>query len=103
MLPVRGDPPVVTALRSHGGPDARGAARHDFSTCANPLGPCPLVVERLGRTDVGRYPDPMSSALRERLAAFHGVAAARVRRRRRAFLFYLPPSAAPESRPLLST
>lgn len=64
--------------RVHGGPDHRGAARHDFSTCANPLGPCPMVVEVLGCLEVSRYPDPASTALRERLAECHGVAPARI-------------------------
>jgi len=68
----------MMAGRLHGGPDHQGAARHDFSTCANPLGPCPLVVEALAGLDVSRYPDPASTALRERLAACHGVAPARI-------------------------
>lgn len=68
----------MMAGRLHGGPDHQGAARHDFSTCANPLGPCPLVVEALAGLDVSRYPDPASTASRERLAACHGVAPARI-------------------------
>lgn len=64
--------------RSHGGPDARGPVRWDFSTNANAAGPCPLAVDALARADATRYADPDSHALRERLAAWHGVAPSRV-------------------------
>ncbi|MBT2304308.1 aminotransferase class I/II-fold pyridoxal phosphate-dependent enzyme [Variovorax paradoxus] len=62
----------------HGGPDARGAARHDFSTNANTCGPCPSALVALQRTDASRYPDPRYTALREDLARFHGVDAGRI-------------------------
>lgn len=62
----------------HGGPDARGAARWDFSTCANAAGPCPLALAAVRAADCVRYPDPGYHALRRRLAALHGVAAERV-------------------------
>jgi len=62
----------------HGGPDALGAAPHDFSTNAHPAGTCPLVDAALRAADVLRYPDPAYTALRETLARFHGVDAARI-------------------------
>lgn len=57
----------------HGGPDAQGAPRWDFSTNANACGPAPQVVEALARADATRYPDPSSQALKARLAVFEGV------------------------------
>ncbi|VTU19342.1 Histidinol-phosphate aminotransferase 2 [Variovorax sp. SRS16] len=57
----------------HGGPDARGAAPHDFSTNGNACGPCPDALDALQAADAARYPDPHYTALRARLAAFHGV------------------------------
>lgn len=62
----------------HGGPDARGAVPHDFSTNANACGPCPMAVHALARADPSRYPDPRYTALREMLGCFHGVAAERI-------------------------
>jgi histidinol-phosphate aminotransferase len=69
---------VRPAARTHGGPGADGAARWDFSTNVNAAGPCPHALEALDRADATRYPDPGYHALRERLAAWHGVAAHRV-------------------------
>jgi histidinol-phosphate aminotransferase len=62
----------------HGGPDALGVPRHDFSSNANAAGPLPSVAEAVARADRSRYPDPGYHALREQLAAWHGVAPARV-------------------------
>lgn len=62
----------------HGGPDASGAAPHDFSTNGNACGPCPAAEAALQAADARHYPDPQSTALRERLAAFHQVDAARI-------------------------
>ena len=62
----------------HGGPDARGAALHDFSTNANACGPCPMALQALAQADPSRYPDPRYTALRETLGRFHGVAAERI-------------------------
>ncbi|OUM01150.1 aminotransferase class I/II-fold pyridoxal phosphate-dependent enzyme [Variovorax sp. JS1663] len=62
----------------HGGPDARGAAPHDFSTNANACGPCPVAWRALREADASRYPDPRYTALRETLGRFHGVAPARI-------------------------
>lgn len=64
--------------RVHGGPDGRGAARYDFSVNANACGPCPPAIEAVRDADRTRYPDPAYTQLRERIAAFHGVAARRV-------------------------
>lgn len=64
--------------RIHGGPDALGAARWDFSTNANACGPCPQVIKAMGRADATRYPDPHYKALREKLAHWHGVDAQRI-------------------------
>lgn len=65
-------------MRMHGGPDVRGAARHDFSTNANACGPCPAALEAVRAADPARYPDPASTRVRAALAAFHGVAVERV-------------------------
>jgi histidinol-phosphate aminotransferase len=62
----------------HGGPDARGAAPHDFSTNANGCGPCPAVLAALQQADASRYPDSRYTALCETLARFHGVGAERI-------------------------
>ncbi|KWT89405.1 MULTISPECIES: aminotransferase class I/II-fold pyridoxal phosphate-dependent enzyme [unclassified Variovorax] len=62
----------------HGGPDARGAVPHDFSTNANACGPCPMAVQALQQADASRYPDPRYTTLRETLGQFHGVAAERI-------------------------
>jgi len=62
----------------HGGPDARGAALHDFSTNANACGPCPMALQALAQADSARYPDPRYTALREALGRFHGVASERI-------------------------
>lgn len=67
--------PVVTADAAgvHGGPDALGVPRFDFSTNSNACGPCPQTLSALQACDAGHYPDPAYSALRLQLAAFHGV------------------------------
>ena len=69
---------MKSAARSHGGADALGAARWDFSTCANAAGPCPTALAAVQRADVTRYPDPEATAVRTALAALHGVALWRV-------------------------
>lgn len=67
-----------TPQRPHGGPDAHGVARHDFSTGSHPLGPCPAAWQAVQAADARHYPDPASTALRQQLAAHHGVAVERV-------------------------
>jgi len=69
---------VNAAPGEHGGPDALGQPRHDFSTNANACGPCPQVLAAVNAADAAHYPDPLYTALRERLAAFHGVDAERI-------------------------
>ena len=59
--------------RVHGGTDALGAARFDFSTNSNAVGPCPQALAAVQAADATRYPDAAYSALRAALAAFHGV------------------------------
>lgn len=61
-------PPLV-----HGGPDALGVPRFDFSTNSNACGPCPQAVAALAACDAARYPDPHYTALRQQLATFHAV------------------------------
>lgn len=62
----------------HGGPDDGAPVRHDFSTNANACGPCPEVLAAVRRADATRYPDPRYTGLRDKLADFHGVDAARI-------------------------
>jgi len=62
----------------HGGPDALGAPRHDFSTNANACGPCPQALAALQAADRSHYPDPAYTGLRAALACFHGVPAQRI-------------------------
>lgn len=64
---------TARASRVHGGADAHGTARWDFSTCANAAGPCPAALAAVQTADATRYPDPASTALRQALAALHGV------------------------------
>ena len=65
-------------VRVHGGPDASGAAMHDFSTNANACGPCPLALDAVRAADPAAYPDPAYRELRVRLARHHGVAVDRI-------------------------
>ncbi len=62
----------------HGGPGAEGPARFDFSTNAHAAGPCPAAWAAVQGADATRYPDASHHALREALAAWHGVQPARV-------------------------
>lgn len=62
----------------HGGTDSGPEPRHDFSTNANPLGPCPAVLAAVRAADLSRYPDPAYTRLRETLAAHHGVTPDRI-------------------------
>ncbi len=63
---------------THGGPDALGVARWDFSTNANACGPCPVALAAVQQADARHYPDPANTVLRESLAAFHAVDAERI-------------------------
>lgn len=64
--------------RTHGGPDALGVPKHDFSTCGNACGPCPLALQAVRAADACHYPDASYADLRARLANFHGVTPERV-------------------------
>lgn len=64
--------------RIHGGTDALGLPVFDFSTNSNACGPCPAVQEAVTQADASRYPDPNYTALRGKLAAFHGVEPQRI-------------------------
>lgn len=63
---------------THGGPDALGVPRWDFSTNANASGPCPSALSAVQQANARHYPDPAHTALRESLAAFHSVDTARI-------------------------
>ena len=65
-------------VRIHGGVDAHGAPRFDFSTNSNACGPCPLALAAMQQVDATRYPDPGYAKLRASLAGFHGVDGARI-------------------------
>jgi histidinol-phosphate aminotransferase len=62
----------------HGGPDALGVPRYDFSTNSNAVGPGPEALAAVQAADATRYPDPAYAALRKALAAWHDVAPARI-------------------------
>ena len=64
--------------RIHGGPDALGVPRFDFSTNSNACGPCPTALAAVQQADARHYPDASYSQLRLQLAAFHGVDVSRV-------------------------
>ena len=68
----------ATSTPLHGGPDADGIAVFDFSTNSHAGGPCPAALQAVQAADATRYPDPAYAALRQQLAAFHGVAPQRV-------------------------
>lgn len=68
----------MSKARIHGGADAQGLPRWDFSTNANACGPCPQVQEAVRNADATHYPEPSYAALRWALADFHGVTPARV-------------------------
>lgn len=63
----------TTLATVHGGPDALGVPRYDFSTNSNACGPCPQALAALASCDAAHYPDPHYTHLRLQLAAFHGV------------------------------
>jgi histidinol-phosphate aminotransferase len=58
--------------RIHGGTDALGLPMFDFSTNSNACGPCPMTQEAVAQADASRYPDASYTALRGKLAMFHG-------------------------------
>ncbi len=64
--------------RMHGGADALGVPRFDFSSNSNACGPCPAALTLIQQADATVYPDANYTLLREELAAFHGVETWRV-------------------------
>lgn len=68
----------MTLQRIHGGPDALGVPRFDFSTNSNACGPCPIAFSTVQQVDATHYPDASYVELRQQLAAFHGVDVQRV-------------------------
>lgn len=64
--------------RIHGGADAQGVARWDFSSNANACGPCPMALQAVWQANATHYPDPAYTRLRATLAELHGVAPWRV-------------------------
>jgi histidinol-phosphate aminotransferase len=75
LLPYEGGKPVEELARELGVHDAIKLASNE-----NPLGPSPLALAaaRDALDEVHRYPDGTAFALRERIAAFHGVTRAEV-------------------------
>ena len=69
---------VPLAPRQHGGPDALGVPRFDFSTNSNACGPCPIALAAVQNADASRYPDASYTDLKQQLADFHAVAVERV-------------------------
>ena len=65
-------------MRIHGGTDASGLPKFDFSTNSNACGPSPLTLAAISQADATRYPDPGFKALCDKLAAFHGCEAGRI-------------------------
>ena len=59
--------------RIHGGTDALGTARFDFSSNSNACGPCATVSTLIQQADASVYPDANYTWLREKLAVFHGI------------------------------
>lgn len=69
---------AIGSVRVHGGSDALGAARFDFSTNSHAAGPCPQALAAVQVADATRYPDVSYTALRAALADFHGVVPGRI-------------------------
>lgn len=62
----------------HGGTDAGMEPLYDFSTNANPLGPCQFVYTATRSADLTRYPDPSYTVLRQKLEEHHQVPAGHI-------------------------
>lgn len=69
---------MTATRRIHGGTDFLGTPRFDFSTNSNACGPCPEALRAVQQADVTHYPDSSYAHLRETLASFHDVDAARI-------------------------
>lgn len=66
------------AARVHGGADALGVPKYDFSTNGNACGPCPAALLAVQQADATRYPEANYQDVRRRVAALHMVAAERI-------------------------
>ena len=62
----------------HGGPDMLGVPLHDLSTNSNACGPYAPAEQALREADARHYPDLTYTELTIQLAAWHGVAPARI-------------------------
>lgn len=62
----------------HGGPDMFGVPLHDLSTNSNACGPYAPAEQAVREADARHYPDPAYTELTIQLAAWHGVAPARI-------------------------
>ncbi|MES2718618.1 MAG: aminotransferase class I/II-fold pyridoxal phosphate-dependent enzyme [Pseudomonadota bacterium] len=60
--------------RVHGGAGPGSAVRWDFSSNGNATGPCPAALAAVQAADASRYPEASHLAVRQALAAHHGVA-----------------------------
>lgn len=69
---------MASRVPFHGGTDAGPEPRFDFSSNANPLGPCPLVLDAVRHADVSTYPDPNYVRLRQILADYHDTTPERI-------------------------
>jgi histidinol-phosphate aminotransferase len=58
---------------AHGGADALGNPRWDFSSNANACGPCPTTLAAVTEAEPRHYPDPLYTELRYALAEHHKV------------------------------
>ncbi|WP_034386179.1 histidinol-phosphate transaminase [Deinococcus sp. YIM 77859] len=65
--------PPLLPRSPHGGPTSEPFDGLDFSVNTNPYGPNPHLLRAARRADHAHYPDPTYRAVRERLAAGHGV------------------------------
>ncbi|MDO8772473.1 MAG: aminotransferase class I/II-fold pyridoxal phosphate-dependent enzyme [Burkholderiaceae bacterium] len=64
--------------RIHGGTDAQGTPKFDFSTNSNACGPCPIARLAVAEADASHYPDASYTVLRDKIAAFHAVESWRI-------------------------
>ncbi|MFC4638209.1 aminotransferase class I/II-fold pyridoxal phosphate-dependent enzyme [Deinococcus hohokamensis] len=66
--------PPLLSRAPHGGPSSAPFSGLDFSVNTNPYGPNPVLLAAIREADHAHYPDPTYLVVRERLAAWHGVA-----------------------------
>jgi histidinol-phosphate aminotransferase len=69
---------MAKLISFHGGTDGGPEPLYDFSTNANPLGPCPSALAAVRAADFSRYPDPHYTQLRRKLADYHDVLPERI-------------------------